>query len=119
MDSETKGFFSILLGAILLIAGVSYVTYWGGLVTKPTANILESKIRETDPLVVKSQQDRCLEIIADIDRKQRAMSTMEIDAQATEKASIAALRTELIHTMGTLREDQVPETVKAFLTIDN
>jgi hypothetical protein len=119
MDNESKGFFGIVLSAILIIGGVGYVTYWGGLITKPTANILESKIRETDPLVVKTQQDRTLELVADIERKERALKSLQVEAQDTEKASIAALRTELIRTMGTLREDQVPATVKAYLTRDN
>ncbi len=118
MDDESKGILAFLAGLMLIIGGVTYVTYWGGLITKPTANIIEQKIREQDPLVIKTQQDRSLEIIADIERKQRSLTTLELDAQKTEKASIAALRTDLIRTLGTLKEDQIPDTVKAFLTAD-
>jgi hypothetical protein len=119
MDNESKGIIGLFAGLLLVIGGFSYVTYWGGLVTKPAANILEQKAREQDPLVIKTQQDRTLEIVGDIERKERELKSLEADAQLTEKASIKALRTDLIRVMGTLREDQIPDTVKAYLTKDN
>lgn len=113
MDSESKAVLRFWTAFLLVIMALSGLAYWGTLITRPMANELEEKARVKNPLVVRTQQDRALEILAAIQRLQREYPRLNEEGKSQSRTSIEALEGQLTMVLGTLTDDQIPPQVKA------
>lgn len=115
--NEEVNLIKLFTGVLIVSLCLGGLVYWGGLVTQPVANNLQQKARETNPLVINTKQQNALRMLSQIQIKQEEIDNIRQSGGDVTLAqtSLRRMVAELKEQVGTLKQNQIPPTVKEFL----